>query len=186
MDVLCVMFNCDQRGVLSTLGTPWTDEEIACSIRGNPKKNRLLLSELLDKNVAKRNDSGAVFNTRMVKDEVERQGDRERQSRFRHGDVTPVVTAMSQSSSSSTSKSNTTPPTPPTPPQAGGTNHLEPREWNCPGGTLVVWIEKGRRGPFTQSFMASVSGMFFLDRKAKLEAMGYKVEYKEVAKAVGG
>ena len=76
--------------------------------------------------------------------------------------------------------------TPPTPPQAGGTNHLEPREWNCPGGTLVVWIEKGRRGPFTQSFMASVSGMFFLDRKAKLEAMGYKVEYKEVAKAVGG
>lgn len=69
MDLLCVMFECEDRGVLSTDDVPWTDEEIAGAVLGDTSANLSMLSELLRKGVAYRSQSGAIFCKRMVEDE---------------------------------------------------------------------------------------------------------------------
>lgn len=84
IDLLCVMFNASNRGVLDNPdGTPWSDEEICGAIAGGTGANLKFLAELLEKGVASRNSRGAVFSRRMVRDEQERQADRKRMNRFR-------------------------------------------------------------------------------------------------------
>src|SRR2546421_7379510 len=87
MDLLCIMWECDIRGVLSTDGEAWSDDEIATAVPGDTYKNRLALQELLRNRVAKRNDIGAVYSKRMVEDDQQRQKWRVRQSKKRgHAD----------------------------------------------------------------------------------------------------
>lgn len=105
IDLLCIMWECDIRGVLSTDGEPWTDDEIAKAVPGDTYQNMLALQELLRNRVAKRNDIGSVYSKRMVEDEKVRDQWRKRQARKR--DVTADVTPMSRRSSSSSSSSNT-------------------------------------------------------------------------------
>lgn len=69
MDMLCLMFECEDRGVLSTDKTAWSDEEIASATSGDVKEGISCISELLRKGVAHRNEYGAIYSTRMVKDE---------------------------------------------------------------------------------------------------------------------
>jgi hypothetical protein len=116
IDMLCLMFQCDERGVFATAGEPWTDEEIARALPGNRMENLSAILELLKNRVVHISDKGAFFSKRMVKDEEARRQWRERQQRHRvSGEpvsrdvtptVTPTVTAMSRPSSSSSSSSN--------------------------------------------------------------------------------
>jgi hypothetical protein len=117
MDVLCLMFECEERGVLVTNGRPWSDDEIVASVGGHADVTALSLRELFDKCVLRRRSDGAVYSARMVRDEENRSKDRERQQKSRekrkidpchgvcHADVTPDVTPMSHHSSSSSSSS---------------------------------------------------------------------------------
>lgn len=69
IDLLCVMFDCEQRGILATGENPWSDDEIAASVTGSATTNLTLLCELLSKGVCSRNEAGAIFSRRMVRDE---------------------------------------------------------------------------------------------------------------------
>lgn len=68
IDCLCLMHECDERGVLSTGGCAWSDGDIAAAVGGDHGTNMACLQELLDKGVAHRNSSGAVYSRRMVRD----------------------------------------------------------------------------------------------------------------------
>jgi hypothetical protein len=73
IDMLCLMHECQERGVFSTGGVPWSDEDIAAAVGGDIAENLKCLRELIDKGVARRNQSGAVFSLRVVRDEEKRQ-----------------------------------------------------------------------------------------------------------------
>ena len=99
MDMMSVAYQCEQPGIFATGGLAWTIEEIARAIGGDVTENYTLIQELLDKGVARRNNSGAVYCRRMVQDEEayqkEKSDTRERVRRHRgksNGDVTPDVT----------------------------------------------------------------------------------------------
>jgi hypothetical protein len=104
IDILCLMFECEDRGVLSTGGTPWTDEEIAAATSGDISEGLSCISELLRKGVAHRNQSGAIFSKRMVRDEHKRSETRKRVEKHRHGNAASNadVTPLSSSSTSVT------------------------------------------------------------------------------------
>lgn len=110
-DMLCLMFECADRGVLATGGTPWSDEEIAAAATGDLSEGLACISELLRKGVAHRNSSGAIFSKRMVRDEQKRRADRERKRNSRNKKSTGFarkksVTPLSHDSSSSFSSSS--------------------------------------------------------------------------------
>lgn len=92
MDMLCLMFFSEERGVLVSGDLPWSDEEIAGAIRGDHTANLRDIEVLLEKGVAVRDTRGAIFSKRMVRDEQDRQAatNRKRLSRSGHADVTPL------------------------------------------------------------------------------------------------
>lgn len=69
IDVLALMAECEDRGVLASGGVPWSDEDIAAAVTGDPTENLVLLRELFDKGVPSRSKTGAVYSRRMVRDE---------------------------------------------------------------------------------------------------------------------
>jgi len=69
IDILCIMFECDQRGVLATAGQAWTEEEIIRAVGGDRDVTLFALRELLRLEIAKINKSGAIICRRMVRDE---------------------------------------------------------------------------------------------------------------------
>jgi len=73
IDMLAIAFDCEERGVFISRGVPWTDQEIAESISGDCALNLLLLKELIDKGVARRDSRGALYSPRMVRDELVRK-----------------------------------------------------------------------------------------------------------------
>jgi hypothetical protein len=100
IDMLVLMFECPNRGVFANAGgEPWSDQEIAEAIGGDTAANVALINELLLKGVAKRNDRGAIYSKRMVRDEQVRRQGNSRVKRHRNascngdvtGDVTPVA-----------------------------------------------------------------------------------------------
>ncbi len=78
IDMLCLAFECQERGVLSTNGTAWTDKEIAEAVGGDISLNLNCIKELLRKGVASRRQDGAIYSRRMVDDELNRQGKSEK------------------------------------------------------------------------------------------------------------
>ena len=73
IDMLCLMYECEDRGILSSGGTPWSDSDVAGAIGGDISENLTCLSELLRKGVVSRNQTGAIFSRRMVRDEHKRK-----------------------------------------------------------------------------------------------------------------
>lgn len=73
IDVLCLMFECEERGVLATAGTAWSDEEIARAVGGDQAAVLVSLSELTLKGVAKRRQDGSLYSKRLVTDEHKRR-----------------------------------------------------------------------------------------------------------------
>lgn len=107
MDVICLAFECEERGVLATGGIAWTDQEIAFAIPGDQQVTLSCIAELLRKGVCSRSKTGAILCRRLVRDEEVRRQTKQRVERHRNGDVTHDVTHLKQHSSSSSSTSNT-------------------------------------------------------------------------------
>lgn len=110
IDMLAAMFRAPIRGVFCEAnGAAWPDEEVARLIGGDTAENLGCIHELLSKGVASRNNRGAIFSRRMVADEGERSGWRDRKAKSRvHGDVTELSHTMSHDSLTSDSKPTTT------------------------------------------------------------------------------
>lgn len=96
IDMLCLMFECPIRGVLADAnGEPWSDQEIAEAVGGPTDSNLGCIAELLSKGVAHRNDRGAIFSRRLVRDEATRRATAVRVKKHRsNGSVTPDVTPL--------------------------------------------------------------------------------------------
>ena len=106
LDMLCLMFFAPIRGVCqSGDGIPWSDQQVAAAIGGDIGTNVACIQELVSQGVASRNECGAIFSRRMVRDEQERRLAKERMRKLRAEsaarmfakcsvDVTPDVTAM--------------------------------------------------------------------------------------------
>ncbi len=72
MDMLCLMFDSTTRGTLETAGKAWTDDEIARAVHGDHTEVLEGIAELLEKGVAHRDGSGAIYSRRMLRDEAVR------------------------------------------------------------------------------------------------------------------
>ena len=69
IDLISLMWSCNPRGVLASGDGAWSDEEIARRVGARQDDTALALAELLQLEVAHRNESGAIFSRRMVRDE---------------------------------------------------------------------------------------------------------------------
>jgi hypothetical protein len=78
IDILCVAFECQERGVLATNGIAWTQEELAEAIGGDISLNLRCIEDLLRKGVVSRREDGAIFSRRMVEEERARQAKSEK------------------------------------------------------------------------------------------------------------
>jgi hypothetical protein len=98
IDMICLMFECEERGVLSTGGRAWTLREIAGALSGDERTNLRRVGELLRNGVAKRRKDGAVFSKRLVRDDQDRKQTKER-----------VAAHRSKKSSNATCNASVTP-----------------------------------------------------------------------------
>jgi len=74
IDMLCLMFDCVERGKLISNGVPWSKEEIAQAIGGDVDENLSAIAELLGKGVARvARNTEAIYCSRMVRDEHKRK-----------------------------------------------------------------------------------------------------------------
>lgn len=115
IEIMCLAFDCEKRGVLKTGKTPWTIEEIAHAIGGDKMKNIEAIKELLKLNALKKDKKNTIFSSRMVKDEELSKVRREAGSKGGNPNLlnqkvnqsSNQKPTPSSSSSSSTSVSNT-------------------------------------------------------------------------------
>lgn len=127
IDMLCLMFECSDRGVLASQDVPWTDREVAGAIGGDPADAIAGIGELVAKGVVRRRADGALYSSRLVADERLRQarskagakGGRPKNKRlrpfFKQTESKPKANRkqnLTPSSSSSSSPSGRDPPTP--------------------------------------------------------------------------
>jgi hypothetical protein len=103
IDMLALLSECPFRGVFVTGdGVPWTDQQIAGAIGGDAAENVKAITELLRLGVASRNQKGAIYSRRMVRDQQikEQAAARKRKERSGiskcHTDVTANVTPLSE------------------------------------------------------------------------------------------
>ena len=114
VDMLCLMFECEDRGVLATGGEPWSDEDIAAAIGGDVSEGLACISELLRKGVAHRNQTGAIFSPEMIRDEqirrarakAGRTGGSKTQAKLKQPSKQPSKQTGKQNSSLSVSSSD--------------------------------------------------------------------------------
>lgn len=69
IEIMCLAFECEKRGVLKTGGVPWTVDEIAFAMGGDKDINITAIEELLALKVLKKDRKNAIFQQRMCKDE---------------------------------------------------------------------------------------------------------------------
>jgi hypothetical protein len=69
IEIMCLAFECEKRGVLKTAGKAWSIDEIAMAIGGDFENNKSAIWELLDKKILKKDRKGAIFSQRMCRDE---------------------------------------------------------------------------------------------------------------------
>jgi hypothetical protein len=114
MDLLCLMFESEERGVLISSRRAWSDEEIALAVGGDSTAVLACLQELILKGVALRRKDGALLSKRMIRDEKTRVqniengkkgGNRNLMKTVKEGDNPPDKPKPTPSSSSSTSSS---------------------------------------------------------------------------------
>lgn len=65
IDLLCFMWDCDERGVLRSGNKPWTDDEVAAAIAGPHDIVLAGIQELYDKGVVSRSEGGSLYSRRM-------------------------------------------------------------------------------------------------------------------------
>lgn len=94
IDLLCQMWQCQDRGYLRTNGKPWTAKQISNAVGVGVAQVERLLKELRVASVFDMDGDGCITNRRMVREEIEREGNRGRQRDYRervaaNADVTP-------------------------------------------------------------------------------------------------
>lgn len=72
IDILCLMHESEERGVLATAGVAWSDDDVAQAVGGDRDTTLKGISELTLKGVLSRNEQGAMYCRRMVRDEHKR------------------------------------------------------------------------------------------------------------------
>ena len=72
IDMICLMHETEERGVLSTNGIPWTEDDIVLAVGGDSSVTRAAIQELTLKGVVNRGVDGAFFCRRIVRDEKKR------------------------------------------------------------------------------------------------------------------
>lgn len=68
IDILCLMFQSDERGVLVSCGEAWTVEETARALRGDNEVSLSSIQELLRRGVMRSRKDGALYCSRMVRE----------------------------------------------------------------------------------------------------------------------
>jgi hypothetical protein len=115
IEILCLAFECEKRGVLKTGKNPWSIDEIAHAMGGDKNDNISAIEELLTKKILKKDKKNTIFSARMVRDEKLIKVRREAGSKGGNPNLvnqTPnQKPTPSSSSSSSTSVINTGTPT---------------------------------------------------------------------------
>ena len=61
IDMICLMHETEERGVLSTNGIPWTEDDIVLAVGGDSSVIRAAIQELTLKGVVNRGVDGAVM-----------------------------------------------------------------------------------------------------------------------------
>jgi hypothetical protein len=69
MDILCLMFECEERGVLATAGIPWSDDDLAGALSNDRFASLECIKELETKCVLKRREDGSLVSNRLIRDE---------------------------------------------------------------------------------------------------------------------
>ncbi len=106
-DLLCLMWESPERGVLKTGEQPWGAQEMASAVGADVTLVAKLLAELKSKGVTSaRAEDGALYSRRTVRDEVERRKDTDRQQRYRASGQQSAAQSTRQSASQSASQSN--------------------------------------------------------------------------------
>ena len=72
IDMICLMHETEERGVLSTNGIPWTEDDIVLAVGGDSSVTRAAIQELTLKGVVNRGVDGAFLCRRIVRDEKKR------------------------------------------------------------------------------------------------------------------
>lgn len=119
IDIICLMSQCKEIGVLSTDGVAWNEERIARAVGGSDIAVTKALQELIEGGVLKRDRRGFFYSKRLIEIANEREKWRKRQKNHRdnNNDRHADVTAKSRPSSSSVSSSEVkTKPTAAAPP----------------------------------------------------------------------
>jgi len=93
-DLMCIAFDMPERGVYKTNGKPWTIKQMAHSARGTGKRRLRCVKELIAAGVLKKRESGEFYWSRIVRDEVERQMEREKKQMQRQGKQVPSGTTL--------------------------------------------------------------------------------------------
>ncbi len=110
MDMLCLMWESEDRGRLISGGKPWTKEDIVKAVRGDPKGVLQNVTELVDAHVTEQDPSGAYICRRMVRDQKARLKGGERVRKHRSNANVTVVKRKCNTPSSSSSSSSNQPP----------------------------------------------------------------------------
>lgn len=90
--IIAVMAQCPEYGVLADARGPWDEQTILRSCGVPCEAGLQILRELLSREVLARNQSGAIFSRRMVRDARERGLAMKRQTEHRSRDGTSSVT----------------------------------------------------------------------------------------------
>jgi hypothetical protein len=96
-DLMCVAFDMPERAVYKTNGKPWTIKQMAHSARGMGKRRVRCVKELITAGVLKRRESGEFYWSRIVRDDLERQMEREKKQKQRQAKQVPSGTTLEQS-----------------------------------------------------------------------------------------
>lgn len=178
MDLLCLMFESSQPGVLITNGRPWTVAQAARECGCKPKE----IEELIENGVAKVREDGAIYSSRMIKDAAIRKARAEagslggnpillkqKRSKTEANREQTLEQKPTPSSSSSSSSSDRSPLSPP----RGGRRRRDP----AGGGENVKAVAEELGGP-AQRLLDHFPGLSDKSgwSRAQLEALNAQVD----------
>lgn len=68
MDIMCLAFECEKKGVFKTGKHIWTIDEIAYAVGGDMEENKKCIGELLNLKILKKDKKNTIFQARIVRD----------------------------------------------------------------------------------------------------------------------
>ena len=72
--MICLMHETEERGVLSTNGIPWTEDDIVLAVGGDSSVTRAAIQELTLKGVVNRGVDGATTSKANQAEEIKANG----------------------------------------------------------------------------------------------------------------